>query len=265
MKKPFISVIMPAYNSSKYINYSIKSIINQTFKSWELIIVNDASTDNTYENLKKIKNKKIKIINLRKNIGTYRSIEKALKTSKGTFIAFHDSDDISYSKRFKIQYNFLKKRKDISLVASSYKIIDQDENIIKSKFINFSSSEVNLTFPCENLICNSSVMFKKKILQDIKFYNKNYSYSNDYFFFLRVFKKKKIKILKNFLVKYRIHDLQRTQEKKNQKLIILENISSLNWSKKNGLITHQNFHIFFRNYLKNIIKYFIFFFKSILS
>lgn len=89
MKKPFISVIMPAYNSSKYINYSIKSIINQTFKSWELIIVNDASTDNTYENLKKIKNKKIKIINLRKNIGTYRSIEKALKISKGTFIAFH--------------------------------------------------------------------------------------------------------------------------------------------------------------------------------
>jgi len=82
---------------------------------------------------------------------------------------------------------------------------------------------------------------------------------------LKVFKKKKIKILKNFLVKYRIHDLQRTQEKKNQKLIILENISSLNWSKKNGLITHQNFHIFFRNYLKNIIKYFIFFFKSILS
>jgi len=82
---------------------------------------------------------------------------------------------------------------------------------------------------------------------------------------LRVFKKKKIKILKNFLVKYRIHDLQRTQEKKNQKLIILENISSLNWSKKNDLITYQNFHIFFRNYLKNIIKYFIFCFKSILN
>jgi len=263
MKKPCISVIMPVYNSSKYINDSIKSIVNQTFRSWELIIINDASTDDTYKKIKKIKNKKIKIINLRKNIGTYKSIEKALKICRGTFIAFHDSDDISFLNRFKIQFNFLKKRKDISLVASSYKIIDQYKNIIKSKLINFSSVKFNLIFPCENLICNSSVMFRKNILQDVNFLNKNYYYSNDYFFFLRIFKKKKILILKNFLVKYRVHDFQRTKEEKNKKLIILENFSSLNWSKKNGLINFKNFHIFLKNYLKNTIKYFIFYLKNI--
>ena len=92
--RPKISIILPNFNSEKYIKTTIKSILNQTFKKWELIIVDDNSNKNTLNILKNLKNKKIKIIFLKRNKGVAYCRNLAIKKSSGEYLAFLDSDDI---------------------------------------------------------------------------------------------------------------------------------------------------------------------------
>ena len=90
-----IDIILPNYNSSKYINETIKSVLHQTYKNWRLFIIDDASDKKTQTILKKIKSKKIKIIYLKKNRGAGYCRNLALKKVNSDFIAFLDSDDWS--------------------------------------------------------------------------------------------------------------------------------------------------------------------------
>jgi len=260
MKKPLVSVIMPAYNASLFITSSVQSIKDQTFKNWELIIINDGSTDNTLEILKKIKNRKIKIINQKKNIGPYKSINNHINKCKGKFIAFLDADDVSNNKRLKIQSDFLIKHKNFSLVGSNFKYIDSDGNFLK-KNNDISITEFNKIFPCQNCIVNSSVMLRKEIFKEIYFLDKEFFYAYDYIFYLKIFKKKRITILKNYLLDYRLHNNQRTNALNMQKRIIKENIKLLAWSKKNGLVNCSNIFLYYKNFFKNFMKYFILFLK----
>jgi glycosyltransferase involved in cell wall biosynthesis len=103
MFKPIVSVIMPAYNTENTIFESIKSILNQTYKNIELIIINDGSSDNTIEFISKIKDERIKIINNELNLGISKSLNIGILASNGDFIARMDSDDIAYSDRIQKQ------------------------------------------------------------------------------------------------------------------------------------------------------------------
>jgi len=251
---------MPAYNASLFITAAVQSIKDQTFKNWELIIINDGSSDNTLEVINKIKNRKIKIINQKKNNGPYKSIHDHINKCKGRFIAFLDADDVSNNKRLKIQSDFLIKHKKFSLVGSNFKYIDSESNFIK-KNNDISLKEFNKSFPCQNCIANSSVMLRREIFREIYFLDKEFFYANDYIFYLKIFKKKRIMILKNYLLNYRLHNNQRTKALNMQKRIIRESIKLLAWSKKNGLINYSNMLLYYKNFLKNLIKYFILFLK----
>ena len=106
-----VSIILPNYNSEKYLIKTIKSILNQTFNYWELIIVDDKSNLKTVNILKKLKNnKKIKIFFLNKNKGDGYCRIFGIKKSKSKLVAFIDSDDIWNKNKLKIQYNFMKKK-----------------------------------------------------------------------------------------------------------------------------------------------------------
>lgn len=136
MKQGLVSIIMPAYNSEKYIVESIESVISQTYKNWELIVVNDCSKDKTLEIIKKFseKNDKIKIFNNEENKGVVFSRNLALKQSKGQYIAFLDSDDLWLEKKLEKQLELMKKEK-CSFSITGYMQIDEngrDINCIKA-------------------------------------------------------------------------------------------------------------------------------------
>jgi glycosyltransferase involved in cell wall biosynthesis len=103
MFKPIVSVIMPAYNTEITIFESIESILKQTYKNIELIIINDGSSDNTLEVISKIKDERIKIINNESNLGISKSLNLGILASNGDYIARMDSDDIAYSERIQKQ------------------------------------------------------------------------------------------------------------------------------------------------------------------
>lgn len=223
---------MTVYNHQNYLNDSIKSILNQTYKNWELIIIDNGSTDFSKNYISKFQNKKIKKIYLKKNIGRTNCLNYGLKFCKGEYVAILDSDDIAMPNRLKIQINYLSNDKNLYLVGSDHNLINDNKIILKKKFKKKDLSSRNLIF--NNFIMHSSIMFKKKLIYKIGKYPSAFKYAQDYAFYLKVLKKYKIKIIKNKLVHIRHnHRNSETYRLKNTKIIFEEEKKLLIWSYKN--------------------------------
>ncbi|MCF2627780.1 glycosyltransferase family 2 protein [Fusobacterium mortiferum] len=122
MNNGLVSIIMPSYNTANYIGESINSVINQSYKNWELIIVDDCSTDNTDEVIKDfLKDSRIKYLKNKENSGAAISRNKALRIARGEWIAFLDSDDLWMPNKLEKQLNFMKKN-DYSFTFTDYNI-----------------------------------------------------------------------------------------------------------------------------------------------
>lgn len=125
MKKDLISIIVPVYNSEKFIENTIESVINQTYDSWELILVNDCSTDKSEEIIKKYINDKIKLINLERNSGAAVARNKGIEVANGKYIAFLDSDDVWKKEKLEKQINFMKNNKCV-FSFTGYEFADEN-------------------------------------------------------------------------------------------------------------------------------------------
>ena len=128
---PNVSIIMTVLNGEKFISKSIESILSQTLKDWELIIVNDYSTDSTLEIIENYNSQKIKLINNKKNMGTAISRNIAISQADGNYITIVDSDDIVSPKKFEMQKEYLDKYKNIGLVGCNYDYINENDEIKK--------------------------------------------------------------------------------------------------------------------------------------
>lgn len=203
MKKPAISVIMPVYNGERFVEESLNSILNQTFKDFEFIIVNDGSKDDTLKILKKYKDKRIRLINNKKNLGFAASLNVGLKLSRGKYIATCNSDDISHPKRIGVEFNYLEKHQDIFLVGTSAVFIDEAGKEIRRfrKYDNYKLLAWRLRKSCS--IIYPSIMFRN---EKGLFFDKKYGGAIDYnFYYTLLLNGKRLTNLPYFLVKYRIH------------------------------------------------------------
>jgi len=241
MKTPKISVVMSAYNEEKYLDESIGSILSQTFKDFELIIVNDCSTDNSIKIMRKYakKDKRIKVINSPNNEGIVKTRNKALIVARGKYIANLDGDDISTKNRLEIQYNYLESHPEIFLVGSSAIVIDDySKNIgILRKQNNLKKIEKKLKK--SNPLVLSSVMFRnEKIL-----YREKLESTEDYDLYLRILTSgKKITNLPLFLVKYRMHSGSISQTRQvRQALLFLKAKEFYFQRKKYGKDNYESF------------------------
>lgn len=122
-----VSIIMPSYNTGKFIKKAIKSVINQTYNNWELIIVDDCSRDNTDEDVKNIKDDRIKYIKNEVNRGAAISRNIALREAKGRWIAFLDSDDLWEKDKLEKQIRFMKTN-NYYFSYTNYIEIDENDN-----------------------------------------------------------------------------------------------------------------------------------------
>ena len=157
-----VSVIMPSYNSALFIKDSINSVLYQTYTNWELIIVDDLSTDQTIKIIKKFKNKKIKLFPLKKHIGRTKALNYGLKKTRGNLIAVLDADDLAHKQRLKIQVNFLLKNQNALLVGTWYKVINKKGKFVESVKANVLKEKIFEKMLVKNIFCHSSVMFRKK-------------------------------------------------------------------------------------------------------
>ncbi|TXJ00169.1 MAG: glycosyltransferase family 2 protein [Neisseriales bacterium] len=136
MTAPIISVVMPVYNAEKYITEAVESILNQTYSDFEFIIIDDCSTDSSYQILQKYaeKDKRIRIFRNDTNRKQAYTKNFAIKLAKGKFIAFMDADDISLPARFTKQVTFMESHPDIGVCGTWIKVfIDDIHKVIPPK------------------------------------------------------------------------------------------------------------------------------------
>ena len=196
-KKTKIDIILPNFNSSNYIKETIKSVINQTYSNWNLIIVDDCSDKKTVDILKEYsKNKKFKIYWLKKNRGAGYCRNYAIKKSKAPYLAFLDSDDIWKKNKLKAQIRFMKKN-NYSFTYTNYEVFGN-----KSKYVVSPREFDYKKFIHNTSICTSSMMIKRNIIKNIKFTNTKIC--EDYFFKCKILRSYNAYCLNNFLTKYRL-------------------------------------------------------------
>ena len=245
-----IDIILPNYNSSKFIIKTVESILRQTYKNWKLIIVDDFSNIETKNILKKISKKKnIKVFFLNKNRGAGFCRNFAIKKSNSPYVAFIDSDDIWKKDKLKKQISFMKNN-NFLFSYTDYKTFGK-----KNRKVN-NPSKIDYTGFLKNTsIATSTMMIKRKIIGNVKFTNTKIC--EDFFFKCELLKKVGYAFcLKQYLTKYRIrkNSLQSNNlrnfywiwkiNKKYNKLNIIENFVSLIFISFNSLKKYGGKNIF---------------------
>ncbi len=214
-KDPTISAIMPVYNSEIYIEGTIKSILNQTYKDFEFIIIDDGSSDNTQKIIEKLakKDKRIIFLQNKKNSGISYTRNKGIKKAKGEYIATIDADDWVYPERFEKQINFLKQNTKIGVLGSSFDVCDKNLNIQKTREYKHTDAELRKTIFKYSPFCHACTMFRKDGLEQAGGYNENLKVAVDYDIYFRVGRFYKFANLEESLVKVRFHGNSITQKK----------------------------------------------------
>jgi len=204
MKNPKVTVLMSVYNGEKYLREAINSILNQTFKDFEFLIINDGSTDRTIEILQSYQDPRIKIINDEKNIGLTKSLNKGLKLARGEYIARMDADDISYPNRLEVQYDYLKNNPEVGLIGSWNDVIDEIGNTVGFWKCNYSSEDIYYILNFRNCLAHCSLLFKKELVLNNGGYNETIKNAQDYELWSRISKVAKIYQIQRVLVKWRM-------------------------------------------------------------
>ena len=205
---PIISIILPVYNSENYILECLESIKIQTMQNFEVILIDDKSTDKSPEiinNYLKIICVKFKIIRNKSNIGITRSLNKAFKISNSKYIARIDADDINKPDRFEIQFKYLEKNHDISLVGSNVEYINKDGKFIEYSDLPLNHLDIKSSLFLYNPMVHSTIFFRKKIFS-YNPYNEKFHTSQDYDMYCRIINSHKFANIKKPLVKFRFHN-----------------------------------------------------------
>lgn len=171
MKEDLVSVIMPTYNSEKFIKKAIDSVINQTYKKWELIIVDDNSSDNTEIIVKEYCDKYCNIMYIKSEVNNGAAISRniAIEKSSGRYLAFLDSDDVWFSNKLERQLNFMKNN-DCVISYTSYEVINDINGEVIKKVIVPSTLNYH-QYLSNTIIQTVTVIVDRKKVPDIRMPN----------------------------------------------------------------------------------------------
>lgn len=168
-----VSIIMPVYNGEMYLRDAVDSILSQTYKNFEFLIINDGSTDGTEEILEKYTDKRIKILNNNENKGLIYSLNRGLKISKGKYIARMDADDIALNNRLYEQVKYLENNKDIAMCDGVIKVFKNNIKFINKKVNKYiSSGEIKVKLLFRNPVVHPAVMIRRSSIEK---YNLEYN------------------------------------------------------------------------------------------
>lgn len=221
--KPKISVMICTYNRAKYISQAIQSVLDQTMKGFEIILIDDGSTDNTKEIVGHIKDPRIKYFLNKNNIGITKSRNKALSLSSGEFIAVLDSDDYwTDNSKLEKQMLFLENNPSFSLVGTHSRIVDEREFEVGEIVNETEDLSIRKQILLKNQFTHSSVLYRKSSLPYL--YNESLFIWEDYYAWLEIGKKFKFANLPIFTTAHRKHASNISRNKKIKGTVAMQKI-----------------------------------------
>jgi len=203
---PLISVVMPAYNVERYIAVAIRSILNQTFKDFELVIIDDGSTDSTPQIISKCKEIDQRIVALQndKNLKLGRTLNKGIKAAKGKYIARMDADDISLPDRFGKQVKFMEENPEVGILGGTMVVMGKDGRVISERRYYTRDAEIRKNIFKFSPFCHPAVIIRKTVLEKSGLYDPCYNPVEDYELYFRIGFHAKFANLEDSLLRYRI-------------------------------------------------------------
>ena len=209
---PKVSVIMPVYNTEKYLPEAISSILNQDFLDFEFIILDDFSTDNSWEIIQEFakKDERIRVFKNTENKWISFCRNRLVELANTEFLCNQDSDDISEKNRISLLFDFLSKNPDFAVCSWNNEIIDEEG---KTLWFRKYSPEVEKVILKKSPVWNWTTMFRKSVFLEVWGYEKELDFAEDYDLWLKIFSKwYKIKVFPDFVYKLRIRSGQTKSE-----------------------------------------------------
>ncbi|HOZ86521.1 MAG TPA: glycosyltransferase, partial [Bacteroidia bacterium] len=170
-----VSVLMPVYNASLYLEEAISSILNQSYSDFELIIINDGSTDNSLEIIERFSDTRIILVNNKKNSGIINARNQGLQLAKGKYIANMDADDVSLPQRFEKQVKFLDSHPETAILATRLILITpegEQSGVWPEDYYCVTTKDIANTLPVINCIGQPTVMMRTEIVRRIGYHEK---------------------------------------------------------------------------------------------
>jgi glycosyltransferase involved in cell wall biosynthesis len=203
-KIPIVSVLMPAYNTEKYVGEAIESILNQSFSSFEYIIIDDHSSDKTWDVISEYAQRDPRIIPIRNecNLGIAGNRNKLLSLAKGKYVVWQDADDVSLPYRLEHQYGFMEKNEDVGICGGWLQFFNHtgDTSIRKYKE---KDEDVRKTIFRFSPVSQPSAIIRKKVLDEVGSYDLYYPPAEDLDMSFRIGKNHKFANLQKVVVRYR--------------------------------------------------------------
>ncbi len=229
---PKISVLMSCYNHDKFVGEAIKSVLNQSLKDFELLIIDDNSTDQTFEIVNSFKDQRIKVFRNEKNFGMVFNTNSLIKKSIGEYIAIINSDDSWLPEKLQKQFDFLENNVGYGACFTLANIVNESGKSIKNniqeslKYLEFDRfGFLNYFFFYNNPLCYPSVLISKKVFEKISLFNPAYIILLDIEMWIRIcFAGFEIKILNESLTNFRILKNGGNLSSKNYKTVIRNNL-----------------------------------------
>lgn len=205
-KSPAVSVLLPVYNAEKYVAVAIESILKQSFTNFEVIIIDDASLDKSWEIIKKYAKDDKRMVALRNkhNLGGCMILNKGLSLARGKYIARADHDDWSYPDRLEKQFEFMELHPEVGIVGGVMEIINETGKVIGKRKYNLSDREIRKKIFWYSPFSHPLVMIRKPVLDKVGYYNPAFAPADDYELYFRIGKESKFANLPDVLLKYRV-------------------------------------------------------------
>jgi glycosyltransferase involved in cell wall biosynthesis len=206
MSTPRVTVLMSVHNGDRWLRAAIDSVLAQTWRDFEFLIIDDASSDDTTAQVESVRDPRIRLIRLPENIGLTRSLNIGLRESRGDLIARHDSDDLSAPERLAKQVTFLSAHPDVALVGSQARLIDAGGHSRGARDLPLGSNGIRWLSLLDNPIIHTAAMFRAAVVRDeLGGYDESFGCCQDYDLWARLLERHPARNLPERLVAVREH------------------------------------------------------------
>lgn len=206
-KQPLISVILPVFNASPYLKLAIESVLQQTYKKWELIIIDDASTDNSWQIIKSLleKDPRIKAWKNKKKLGLAQTLNRAVSFARADFLARMDADDLMYPRRLERQIDYLVKHPKLVALGTWLKEINTEGKEMGERVLPLEHQKIYQMMYYVMGLQHPSIMFNRKIIPQNFTWYQGENEVTDLDLIFRLLKYGDFANLPDFLMAYRLH------------------------------------------------------------